>query len=122
MKTRIKLTACVCMLIAFIVVADQVYVDGRAPVAAAGAPALTLADVTNTVNAIAVTPAQVTNIFSVVGPPQVTNIVTLMQYRSVFGSTGITNVWAGSAADYITETNTPPGKGADAKTAYLIWE
>ena len=116
MKTRIKLTACVCTLIAFIVVADQVYVDGRVPAAAAGAPALTLADVTNTVNAIAVTPAQVTNIFSVVGPPQVTNIVTLMQYRSVFGSTGITNIWSGNQAAYDAISV------KDANTLYFIEE
>ena len=104
MKTRIKLTACVCTLVAFIVVAEQVYVDGRVPAAAAGAPALTLADVTNTVNAIAVT------------PPQVTNIVTLMQYRSVFGSTGITNVWTGTQAAYDAISV------KDAKTLYFIEE
>lgn len=40
----------------------------------------------------------------------------------VSGSTGITNIWSGNAAAYIAETNTPPGKGADIRTLYLIEE
>lgn len=41
---------------------------------------------------------------------------------AVYSATGITNIWTGTAAQFITATNTPPGIGADIYTVYLIQE